>query len=35
MSLYYRHNNEALRNIERENNRQDFIKRLLSEKKME
>ena len=31
MSFYYRHNNEALKNIERDNNRQLYIKRLLSE----
>lgn len=31
MSLFYRHNNEALKNIERDNMRQDFIKKLLSE----
>ena len=31
MSMFYRHNNEALRNIERENMRQDFIKKLLTE----
>lgn len=31
MCLYYRYNNEALKNIERDNKRQLFIKRLLSE----
>lgn len=31
MSFYYRYNNEALKNIERENKRQDFIKRLIEE----
>jgi hypothetical protein len=31
LSQFYRHGNEALKNIERDNMRQDFIKRLLSE----
>ena len=31
MSLHVRYNNEALRNIERENDRQDYIKRLIND----